>query len=178
MAVDTGAVAAEINGVNSDARVQRVENQIVVQVGPINATFAAVDSSGDAATLDNDGNVRLNPGDAVRINANGFEPGSIVELWLFSTPVRLGEVVVPSDGSVTGDFAIPEDAEDGAHRIAIIARTSEGEAATLAMGILVGADNDSGTVSIWLIAPPIALAVMMALVLPATRRRRSVKPDS
>jgi len=173
MAVDTGGAAAEVDGVRTPASVERVENQIVVQVGTLNATLGAVSGDGESSALDSDGNVRLNPGDAVRINASGFEPGSFVELLLFSTPVRLGEVMVQSDGAVTGDFAIPESAEEGAHRIAIVARTSEGKSATLAVGILVGTGETSDSVSFWLIAPPIAIAALFALVLPATRRRRS-----
>lgn len=178
MAVETGSAAAEIGGETSTATIERVENQIVVQAGPINATIGGLTREGESSALDNDGNVRLNPGDAVRINASGFEPGSTVELWLFSTPTRLGTVTVPADGAVTGNFEIPEETATGAHRIAIVARTNEGEVATLAVGILVDNGEGSDNVSIWLIAPPIALAVLAALVLPATRRRRAARVPS
>lgn len=176
MAVEPGSVAAEFDGESAVPTIERVENQIVVQVGSINATFSAVDGGGSSAALDGNGNLRLNPGDTVRIAASGFEPNSMVELWLFSTPVRLGELSVRSDGAVTGDFAIPSDVKIGAHRIAIIARTSEGKSTTLALGIRVGTAEDSDRVSFWFIAPPLILAVLVALVLPATRRRRRTAP--
>ena len=174
-AVATGQAVAEIDGQESPTSVQRVDNQIVVQVGPINATIASVNGKGQTAALDNEGNVRLRPGDSVRIKASGFEPDSIVELWLFSTPVRLGTATVAADGSMVGDFTVPQATATGAHRIAIVARTSDGKAATLAIGILVGEWEKSTDITVWLIVLPIVAAVVGALVLPATRRRRRTR---
>ncbi|MGA1361546.1 MAG: glycine-rich domain-containing protein [Ilumatobacteraceae bacterium] len=170
--VATGSAAAEIGGEAADATVQRIDNRLVVQAGPLNATIGAVDGSGGAGVLDSDGNVRLLPGDSVRINASGFEPGSVIDVWLFSSPVRLGSAEVGDDGTVTGTFTVPENAERGSHRIAIIARTVDGEPASLVVGVLVGDWEKSTNLATWLIVLPIVLAVGGALALPATRRRR------
>jgi hypothetical protein len=170
--VATGSAAAEIGGEAADATVQRIDNRLVVQAGPLNATIGAVDRSGAAGVLDSDGNVRLLPGDSVRIKASGFEPGSVIDVWLFSSPVRLGSAEVGGDGSVIGTFTVPENAERGSHRIAIIARTVDGEPASLVVGVLVGEWEKSTNLATWLIVLPIVLAVGGALALPATRRRR------
>jgi hypothetical protein len=53
-----------------------------------------------------------------------------------------------------------------------VARTTDGEPATLAVGINVGEWEKESSLTVWLIVLPIVLAVAGALVLPATRRRR------
>lgn len=170
--VATGDAAAEIGGEPADATVQRIDNRLVVQAGPLNATIGAVDSNGAAGVLDSAGNVRLQPGDSVRINASGFEPGSVIDVWLFSSPVRIGSAEVGPDGSVSGTFTVPTGTERGSHRLAIIARTVDGEPASLTVGVLVGDWEKSSNIATWLIVLPIVLAVSGALALPATRRRR------
>jgi hypothetical protein len=122
--------------------------------------------------LDEAGNVRLRTGDTVRIKLAGFEPGSVMEAWLFSTPVLLGTTKVGPDGTITATFTIPEDASSGSHRVGIVARTTDGEPATLAVGINVGEWEKESSLTVWLIVLPIVAAVAGALLLPATRRRR------
>jgi uncharacterized membrane protein len=73
---------------------------------------------------------------------------------------------------VTGAFAIPKNIENGAHRIAIVAKTADGKPATLTVGVMVGDARSESQVTVWLIVLPIALAVAGALILPARHRRR------
>ena len=170
--VVAGEAAARIGDSTTQADVQRSDNQLVVTVGDLQLVLGSLGSDGAQTPLDGDGNVRLKPGDKVRIKLAGFEPGSTMEAWLFSTPVFLGSVEVDSDGTVTGNFTIPDGAPSGAHRIVIEATTSDGEPATLAVGVNLGEWDSGPGVTVWLIATPIVLAVAGALVLPATRRRR------
>lgn len=170
--VATGEAAAEIGGKPATASVERLDNRLVLQAGPLNATIGVVNKDGAPGVLDSDGNVRLQRGDSVRINASGFEPGSTIDVWLFSNPVRMGSAAVGSDGRVSGTFTVPDNADHGSHRIAIVARTADGEPATLTVGVLVGDWEKSTNIATWLIVLPIILAVGGALALPATRRRR------
>jgi protein involved in polysaccharide export with SLBB domain len=154
------------------ATVERLNNQLVVSAGGLKATFGGLTDNGTPMALDKDGNVRLRPGDTVRITLGGFEPGSTVQAWLFSTPVLMGTATVGDDGSVVSSFVIPKDVPDGAHRIAIVAKTTDGEPATLAVGVTVGEWKTERNVAFWLIVLPIVAAVLGALAIPATRRRR------
>jgi hypothetical protein len=156
-----------------EAVVERADNQVTVRAGELSATFGSLDSNGSGTPLDADGNIRLQPGDTVRVRLAGFKPGSTVEAWLFSTPVLMGTAKVGADGQVSGNFVVPRNAPDGAHRIAIVARTKDGKPATLTVGVMVGEWESAGGVAVWLIVLPIVLAVLGALVLPATRRRRN-----
>ena len=173
VAVAPGEAAVTVGDRVEEAVVERADNQVTVRAGELSATFGSLDSNGSGTPLDADGNIRLQPGDTVRVRLAGFKPGSTVEAWLFSTPVLMGTAKVGADGQVSGNFVVPRNAPDGAHRIAIVARTKDGKPATLTVGVMVGEWESAGGVAVWLIVLPIVLAVLGALVLPATRRRRN-----
>lgn len=171
--VVAGEAQVKVGNSSQTATVTRSENQLVVSAGPLKATLAAIDKSGAVASLDADGNVRLKAGDSIRIKLAGFQPESTVEAWLFSTPVQLGTAKVGKDGTVTGTFTLPKDVQRGSHRIALVTKTSDGKPATLTVGVMVGEWKKGANVTVWLIVLPIVLAVAGALILPATRRRKS-----
>ena len=172
--VISGTAALKVGDKTETATVERADNQLVVSAGALKAVVGGLNPDGSQMSLDDDGNVRLSTGDAVRIKLAGFKPGAVMEAWLFSTPVLLGTTKVGADGSVTGMFTIPKNAPEGAHRVVIVAQTSDGKPATLAIGINVGEWDSGPGVALWLIVLPIAFAVVGALVLPAQRRRRRI----
>ena len=171
-AVAPGEAAVMVGDKAETATVKRAENQVTVTAGALSATLGSLDSKGGVAALDAEGNVRLKPGDTVRIKLAGFQPGSDVEAWLFSTPQLLGTVKVGTDGVVVGTFMIPKNVDQGSHRIAVVAKTVDGKPATLTLGIKVGEWKKERSIALWIIILPIVLAVFGALVLPATRRRK------
>ena len=173
--VAAGQAGVKIGDKVEAATVQRIQNQLVVSAGALKATLGGLNADGSSMALDDDGNVRLKSGDVVRIKLAGFKPGSVVEAWLFSTPALLGTAKVGVDGTVTGTFTIPKNASNGSHRIAVVAKTTDGKPATLTVGVMVGEWNSGSRIAVWLIVLPIALAVGGALVLPATRRRRRLR---
>ena len=162
----------KVGGIATTTRVERSNNQLVVTAGNLKATLGALTNTGAVAPLDPNGDVRLKRGEHIRINVNGFKPGSTVEAWLFSTPTLLGTAKVSATGSVVASFIIPASTPNGSHRIAIVATTNDGKPATLAVGVKVGPWSKGKSVVIWLIVLPILAAVLGALALPATRRRR------
>lgn len=170
--VAPGEAAVTVGDKTEPVVVKRADNQVTVTAGKLSATVGSLNKSGSVAALDNDGNVRLKPGDTVRIKLAGFKPGSTVEAWLFSTPQLMGTAKVGADGVVVGTFTVPKNVPLGSHRIAVVAQTTDGKPATLAVGVMVGNWKKERSITIWLIVLPIVLAIMGALVLPATRRRR------
>ncbi len=167
-----GEAAVTVGKKTEPATVERVNNQLTVTAGKLSATVGGLNKDGGNAALDDDGNVRLKPGDVVRIKLAGFDPGSTIEAWLFSTPQLMGTAKVGADGTVVGNFVIPKDVSSGSHRIAIVAQTVDGKSATLAVGIKVGDWNKGPSITVWLIVLPIVLAMGGALLLPAVIRRR------
>ena len=175
---DSGSAAVQVGGKTETATVERADNQLVVSAGALKAVVGGLKPDGSQISLDNDGNVRLNTGDIVRIKVAGFKPKTVMEAWLFSTPVLLGKTTVGADGTVTGNFSIPKNAPEGAHRIVIVAQTTDGKPATLAIGINVGEWDSGPGVPIWLIMLPLAFAVVGALLVPAQRRRRRRRAEN
>lgn len=170
--VDTGESALNVGGIPAKIAVTRENNQLVIRSGALQAVLSGVDGKGATRALDSQGNLRLEGGDVVKINVGGFKPGSLVEVWLFSTPVSLGTAVVGPDGRVSGTFTIPANIEDGPHRIAVTAKLSNGKDATFTLGIAIGEISKSSTVTRVLIAIPISIAVVIGFVIPNRLRRR------
>jgi hypothetical protein len=170
--VSTGESALDVGGVRTKIAVSRENNQIVLKSGTYQAVLSGLDTSGSTRSLDGDGNLRLVGGDVLRINMGGFKVATQVEVWMFSTPVRLGTAKVEADGRVSGTFTIPKNIEDGSHRIAVTAKLPNGKSTTFTLGILVGNIATTSTLTRVLIAIPIALAIGFGFLLPNQLRRR------
>jgi hypothetical protein len=174
--VSTGESALDVGGVRTKIAVSRENNQIVLKSGTYQAVLSGLDTNGSTRSLDADGNLRLTGGDVLRINMGGFKAKTQVEVWMFSTPVRLGTAKVERDGRVTGTFTIPKNIEDGSHRIAVTAKLPNGKSTTFTLGILVGNISTTSTLTRVLIAIPIALAMGIGFLLPnQLRRRRKIR---
>jgi hypothetical protein len=170
--VSAGQTAVQVDGVKTDATVTRENNQMVVNAGSLSATLSGLDKAGKTAPLDSDGNVHLDGGDIIKISVGGFKPGSIVEVWLFSTPMKLGSAVVGADGAMTGSYRLPVGIKSGSHRVVVTARMANGKPTTFTLGILVGDISTTSTLTRVLIAIPITLAIGFGFLLPTQLRRR------
>ena len=173
---DAGQTAVQVDGVKTEAIVTRDSNQMVVTAGSLSATLSGLDKAGNTSPLDSDGNIHLNAGDEIIISVGGFKPGSVVEVWLFSTPTQLGTAVVGTDGTVSGTYRLPVGTESGTHRIVVTAKMANGKPTTFTLGILVGDISTTSTLTRVLIAIPITLAIGFGFLLPTQlRRRRKVR---
>jgi hypothetical protein len=170
--LSTGESALDVGGVKTKVDMTRENNQLVISSGSLRAVLSGLDDKGATRSLDSDGNLRLSGGDVVKLNVGGFKPGSTVDIWLFSTPQRLGTAKVGADGRMSGAFTIPKNVEEGPHRIAITAKLPNGKSATFTLGIAVGEIARTSTLTRVLIAIPIVLAIGFGLILPNQLRRR------
>lgn len=161
-----------IGGTQRESRTERRDNAISVIAGDVQATFSPADPGGTPTPLDPEGNIRVSTGDLVRVRMSGFEPGTTVEAWLFSTPVLLGTAVVNEEGRLDTTFTIPAGTPEGAHRIALKARTTDKKDATIGIGVIVGDWRAEDNMSTLLIVGAVCLAALGALLLPAVSRRR------
>ena len=176
--VAAGQTAVQVDGVKTDATVTRENNQMVVTSGSLSATLSGLDKAGKTAPLDSDGNIHLEGGDVIKISVGGFKPKTLVEVWLFSTPTKLGSAVVGADGTVTGAYRLPVGIKSGSHRVVVTAKLPNGKPTTFTLGILVGNISKSSTVTRVLIAIPITLAIGFGFLLPTQLRHRRRKKYS
>jgi hypothetical protein len=170
--VTAGQTAVRVDGVDTEAKVSRENNQMVVNAGSVSATLSGTDRTGKTLPLDTDGTVHLSAGDLIKVSVGGFEPKSIVEVWLFSTPTQLGSAVVATDGTMSGTYKLPFGVKSGSHRVVVTAKLPNGKATTFTLGVLVGNINKTSTLTRVLIAIPISLAIGFGFLLPNQVRRR------
>jgi len=59
-------------------------------------------------------------GAELEVTGAGFTAGEVVEVWVRSTPVRLGELTADAAGNLRGTFTLPANLEPGVHHIVLV----------------------------------------------------------
>jgi len=76
-------------------------------------------------------------GEKITVTGKDFLPGSTVELVAYSTPVKLGSVVVLADGTFTAEVTLPKDMANGVHHLVASGVDVNGNARTLVVEVTV-----------------------------------------
>ena len=142
--VDTGSAVATIDGRPVEVEVSRDGNTLVIQAGEIVWELDAMAPDGSPIALDAEGNLTLKPGDSVGIDLAGFGPGTPVEVWLFSIPVKVQDLISDATGRSTGSFSTPRGIDPGAHRVVVKGSSPDGNEVIVAFGIAVNSTGGSG----------------------------------
>lgn len=100
-------------------------------------TLTAFDGDGNSFAVDAQGRLIVTEDGSVRVSGSGFLPGSIVDVWLFSTPQLLGELLVDSGGRFAATLPLPGDIALGEHTIQLNGVAAGGEVRSLTTGIVV-----------------------------------------
>jgi titin len=74
---------------------------------------------------------------SIRIAGSGFAPNSMATVWLFSEPVKLGEIQTDANGGFAELFAINTSIPLGDHTIQINGQHTDGSVRTVAMGVSI-----------------------------------------
>ncbi len=177
-AVAPGEASAVVDGETISATLSRVNNQITATARDISTTISGLTPDGQRVALNTEGNLVLNEGDKIVVEASGVEPDEDVAVWMFSTPTKLGVIAADASGKISGTFNLPNGIESGEHRVVLSATSRNGTDVVLGIGLSYGAVNSGSTLTRVLIAIPIALAVAFGVILPnQLRRRRKVIPQ-
>lgn len=118
-------------------------------------------------------------GEAATFGGNGFMPGTIASIWLFSDPTMLGEVTIAADGSFSGITGpLDEAIAAGEHTIQIQGVGSDGFIRSANLGVVVAEPAVAAApfaffdwLPLILLGLLIAAGVFFAIV--ARRRKRS-----
>ena len=167
-----GESSALVDGKAVSTSLSRSENKITAKVAGVAATIWGLDKDGKTVALDIDGNIRLNIGDKVVVQASGFAAGEDVSVWLFSVPSRLGVIAADDSGKVEGTFDLPKNVEMGDHRLVFDGTRGDGKPITLGFGVAIGKLETSSSLSRVLIAIPVLIAIFIGFFIPAVTRRR------
>ena len=166
-----GTATALINGQEVELSITRIANKVVISSSALKLQFGVVSTDGAIVPLDADGNVVVDEGAQIEYAVSGAKPGALLDIWLFSEPFKLGSVVVGDDGTVSGLMPVSANVAAGAHRLVVKTETASGDEATYSLGVMSGSASARITVS-RIIFGILLAAVVVGLIIPATRRRR------
>jgi hypothetical protein len=171
-ALAPGEAGAVVDGKTIAATLSRADNQITAAAGDITTTVSGLTPDGQRVSLNEEGILVLDERDKIVVEASGIEPNEDVEVWMFSTPAKLGVIAADANGKIAGTFNLPTGIESGDHRVVISGTNPEGTGVVIGIGISYGAVDSGSSITRLLITIPIALAVLFGLFLPAVTRRR------
>ena len=134
-----GEATLVVNGVSSPGRVEPTADGsgLVVTGGGIQITIDAVGPTGIRLPLAPDGSLVLSQSGGLIMTGAGFDPSSIVTLFLFSTPVDLGSLQAGPGGAISGSARIPINTESGDHTIQAVGTGPDGKPVTVSLGVRV-----------------------------------------
>jgi hypothetical protein len=165
---------AVINGKEMKVRATRSGSKIQASVGTVLMDLSGRHEDGSAVALDINGNLIVRPGDVVQLQLTGLLGSSPAEVWLYSTPKKLGSLTVDSTGDVSFDYVIPESLEPGNHRVVLAGKSVLGDTVTVGLPLLAAESEPNengfrGGVMIWLV---LGIFASVGLYLPSQIRRR------
>ena len=171
--VEVGSAVATINGKEVDVKITTNGNKITFSVGGVSGELDASSLDGSQIQLDANGNLVLTPGDDVSLNLGGFGSETPVEVWMFSIPVKVKDLMADADGNTNGSFSTPQGIDSGSHRIVVKGLSPENDEVIVALGVEVTAIGKASLTSKMVLPITIAVAVLFIVALTIRLRRRS-----
>ena len=134
---DQGVVA--VNGVTVDLVVTINEDNSATIEYPGNFIIQIIPTQPEDGVVLSDGTsgIRLYRDRSAAIQGEGFAPDTEVEVWINSTPVKLGTALTDSQGSFSKTFDIPPGIELGAHTLTLNGVLADGNLARTSIGLVV-----------------------------------------
>ncbi|QXG74586.1 fibronectin type III domain-containing protein [Modestobacter sp. L9-4] len=110
-----------------------------VTVGPVLASSAvsATLPKADGTLTSSDADGKVVAGEQVTISGKDFLPGSVVDLVVYSTPVKLGTATVLADGTFSATVTLPKDLANGTHHLVASGVDVNGDPRTLIVEVTV-----------------------------------------
>jgi hypothetical protein len=171
--VEVGSAVATINGKVVEVKITTNGNKILFSVGGVSGELDASSLDGSQIQLDANSNLMLAPGDEVNVNLAGFGSDTPVEVWMFSIPVKVKDIMADADGNTNGSFSTPQGIDSGAHRIVVKGRSPENDEIIIALGVEVTAIGNASLMSKLVIPITVAVIVLFIVAITIRLRRRS-----
>jgi len=131
------------------------------------------DKDGSEIALSDDNRFTLRHGDAIKVVATGFYPGSSINVAVFSDPVAFGEVTVGQQGTASQQWSIPNSIDAGNHTLVASGDLADVEDTVFGLRIVVDEQSLVSRIAsnTWT-RIIIAFGIFLGLLIPANRRRR------
>jgi hypothetical protein len=127
--------------------------------------FVGLTEAGQPIVIDStEATLRLQQGASIRVSGQGFFPGTVVTVWIFSEPRRLGQVLVRADGTYDATIDVPADLPPGRHTLQANGVDGRIVERSVSLGIVVDAPSGSPATQISAFAGQAQTAVPGAAV--------------
>jgi len=114
------------------------ETDLVMSNADFELRLAAQCTSGCIIQTDSSGRqvIELESSGVAQVQGDGFQPGSVVDVWLFSTPNYLGQLPVNGSGTFSGSLPLPSIAP-GFHTLQVNGTSADGKLRSANLGVVV-----------------------------------------
>jgi hypothetical protein len=156
-----------------NATIKTLDGVIRVTVAGTSSSISASSSNSRVAEISADGYLMLRAGEKITARAQGFAGETSIQLWLYSTPTKLGEGITDQKGAYVTEQTLPESTEPGDHRLVLSAKNVDGKTVTVAFATRV-IDRSliirvATSPFVWLL---LIVLMVLALILPGRLRTR------
>jgi hypothetical protein len=118
--INPGSVLIIVDGKQIGTQYKIVETtKLQITYGTISLAISIIGPDGSPRTISETEPLKLQINDEIYLEGSGYLPDSKVTLWIFSTPIKLGELPVNKDGKFAGALKTPVKMELGPHTIQI-----------------------------------------------------------
>ena len=94
-------------------------------------------TDGDRIPLSDTNRLQLVRGQGITINANGYAANHMMNAWLFSDPVQLGNAATNDNGVLKSRFVVPPGPQDGEHTLELRMVDTEGRIVSVGIPVLL-----------------------------------------
>jgi len=129
--IRSGQVAVVNDGVATEPQISVSADGLEIAVAETSVSVRGI------ALTDDQGTSVLAPGQTLEVAAEGFQPDSQVEMWVFSTPRLIATFRVETSGRVEGSVEIPNDLESGNHQLQFRGPSSQGAQLVVAISVSI-----------------------------------------
>ena len=159
---DLGKVEGRLGRESVSVEMLTTEDAVSVVVSNARVSVSIFGSDGTQVELLKNSVAIVPPRSSVRTEGEGFTPGSEVEIWLHSAPIKLDTLIVNEDGKFTSMAKLPIDLAPGKHSLRVVNYSSTAKSGStdvervvsyeVAFGMLAVHDdvvtmNDAGKIS-------------------------------
>ena len=138
VAPGTGVLIVNGEKVSVTVRPDARDSKLLEVSGPgFTMSLAGLNAKGKPLGLTPDGALILEQDRTAAVAGTGFQPNSLVYLYLFSEPRFLGTVQTDANGAFTGQVPLPADIADGRHTLQSNGFTPDGTVRSLSLGVVL-----------------------------------------
>jgi hypothetical protein len=142
--VGPGKSTMLVNGVENSLDTQRMGNSLFRTATSDGLSVDIIQQSGSSPTSNAKSAPTFTRGQATRLSGKGFAPNSLVVVWLFSTPTKLGETQADSNGNFDFEVMINDELQGDNHTLQVSGEHADGTTRALMIGVNVdGSSNQN-----------------------------------